>query len=85
MWPSESAVVWGEVNEGILTGDWEKATEAKRAVEEKQRELLRERKSKGETWIPKHFIVSYNKEDGWDCSPKEKIVSPAPIVVPFNC
>lgn len=85
VWPSESAVVWGEVNEGILTGDWEKATEAKRAVEENQRELLKERKSKGETWIPKHFVVSYNKEDGWDCSPTEKIISPAPIVVPFNC
>ncbi|XP_024024213.1 oxysterol-binding protein-related protein 4C isoform X2 [Morus notabilis] len=81
--PSEAAVVWGEVSQGILSGEWGKATEAKKTVEERQRELLRERKSRGETWIPKHFIVSYNKEDGWDCSPKEKIVPPASIVVPF--
>ncbi|GMN62073.1 hypothetical protein TIFTF001_031165 [Ficus carica] len=71
------------VNEGILSKDWGKAREAKKAVEERQRELLRERKSRGETWVPKHFIVSCTNKDGWDCSPIEKIVPPAPIVVPL--
>lgn len=83
MWPSESAIVWSDVSQSILSKDWEKAREAKKVVEEKQRELLRERDSRGETWIPKHFTVSHSKEGGWDCSPIQKWVPPAPIVVPL--
>ncbi|KAJ7979418.1 Oxysterol-binding protein [Quillaja saponaria] len=83
VWPSESALVWSELSEGILSKDWEKAREAKKVVEEKQRDLLRERESRGETWAPKHFIVSHSKEGGWDCSPIQKCVPPAPIVVPI--
>ncbi|XP_024024215.1 oxysterol-binding protein-related protein 4C isoform X1 [Morus notabilis] len=84
VWPSESALVWGEVSQGILNKDWGKAMEAKKAVEEKQRELLRDRNSRSETWAPKHFIVSYDKESGWDCLPMQNFVPPAPIVIPFN-
>jgi hypothetical protein len=76
-------VVWSEVSQGILCKDWEKAREEKKAVEEKQRGLLRERVSKRETWVPKHFSVSYSKEGGWDCSPIQQQVPPAPIVVPL--
>ncbi|KAF5749386.1 oxysterol-binding protein-related protein 4B [Tripterygium wilfordii] len=83
VWPSESAVVWSEVSQGILSKDWEKAREAKKTVEEKQRELLRERASRGETWVPKHFTVTYTKEGGWDCSPIQNSVPPAPISVPL--
>lgn len=83
LWPSESAVVWAEVSQNILSKCWEKAREAKTAVEEKERELLKERKEKGEIWVPKHFTVSYSKEDGWTCSPIQRLVTPAPIVVPF--
>ena len=84
MWPTESAFVWSKVSKGIMSKDWAKAREEKKVVEEKQRELLRERESKSETWVPKHFIVSYSMENGWDCSPIEKVVPPAPIVVPLN-
>ncbi|KAF6154120.1 hypothetical protein GIB67_014166 [Kingdonia uniflora] len=84
LWATESAVVWGELSERILGKDWDKAREAKRAVEEKERELQRERRSNGETWVPKHFTVSYTKERGWECSPKQKWVPPAPIVAPFR-
>ncbi|XP_024033841.1 oxysterol-binding protein-related protein 4B isoform X2 [Citrus clementina] len=83
MWPSESAAVWSEVSQYIMRQDWEKASEAKKAVEEKQRKLLRERESAGETWVPKHFTVTCNKERGWDCSSIKKVVPPAPIVVPL--
>lgn len=83
VWPSESAAVWSEVSQYIMRQDWEKASEAKKAVEEKQRKLLRERESAGETWVPRHFSVSCNRESGWDCSPIEKVVPPAPIVVPL--
>ncbi|XP_022987409.1 oxysterol-binding protein-related protein 4C-like [Cucurbita maxima] len=80
--PSESAVVWSEVSQGILSKDWEAAKRAKRALEDKQRELSRERASRGETWVPKHFTFSYTKEGGWDCTPIHKSVPPSPIVVP---
>ncbi|EEF34581.1 Protein KES1, putative, partial [Ricinus communis] len=80
---SESAAVWSVVSEGILTKNWEKAREAKRGIEERQREGVRERNSRGETWVPKYFNVFYSKEGGWDCSPIQKLVPPAPIIVPF--
>ncbi|PKI56685.1 oxysterol-binding protein-related protein 4C-like [Punica granatum] len=79
----ESAVVWGEVSRGILGKEWEKAREAKRSVEQRQRELQKERDSRGEKWAPKHFTVTHSKEDGWDCSPIESQVHPAPIAVPL--
>lgn len=78
VWQTESAHVWGELNQAIVSKDWEKAREAKLKVEERQRELVRERESKGETWISKHFVVSNNKE-GWQCSPIHKSVPAAPI------
>ncbi|XP_058753170.1 oxysterol-binding protein-related protein 4C-like isoform X2 [Vicia villosa] len=80
VWPTESVNVWSELSQAIMTKDWEKAREAKQVVEERQRELVRERESKGENWIPKHFVVSYSKEVGWDCSPIHKCVSAAPII-----
>lgn len=80
--PTESAVVWSEVSRGILEQEWEKAREAKRGVEEKQRELHKERNSKGETWIPRHFSVSLSKGNEWNCEPIHKFVPSAPIVVP---
>ncbi|GMY35240.1 transposable element gene [Fagus crenata] len=83
IWPSESGLVWSEVSQAILNKNWEKAKKAKNAVEEKQRELLRERESREETWFPKHFTVSHSNEGGWDCSPIQNRVPPAPIVVPL--
>lgn len=76
-------MVWSEVSRGILEKDWEKASEAKRGIEQKQREIQKERDSRGERWAPKHFNVTYSKENGWDCSPMESQVPPAPIVVPL--
>ncbi|XP_022756558.1 oxysterol-binding protein-related protein 4C isoform X2 [Durio zibethinus] len=81
---TESAAVWRELSMAIMSQDWEKAKQAKNAVEEKQRELLRERESKGATWVPQHFSVSYSKDGGWDCSPTQQWVPPAPIVVPLS-
>ncbi|RWR91511.1 oxysterol-binding protein-related protein 4C-like protein isoform X1 [Cinnamomum micranthum f. kanehirae] len=53
--PTESALVWSEVSQGILTQNWEKAKAAKKEIEERERKLARERKSIGDTWVPKHF------------------------------
>lgn len=83
IWPSESAVVWADVSQAILKKSWEKAREAKNSVEQRGRELSKERKMKGETWVPKHFIVTYSNENGWYCSPTKTLVPPAPIVVPL--
>ena len=62
----------------LLSKDWEKARETKKSVEERQREVLRERESRGKNWVPKH-LVSYSKEEGWECSPIHKSVPNAPI------
>ncbi|KAL9675055.1 hypothetical protein QQ045_003255 [Rhodiola kirilowii] len=79
---TESARVWGEVSQGIKSKEWEKAREGKKNIEEKERELAKERERKGETWSPKHFTVTYSKEKGWECSPQQKWVPSAPIVYP---
>ncbi|KAL0287823.1 UNVERIFIED_CONTAM: Oxysterol-binding protein-related protein 4B [Sesamum angustifolium] len=78
---TESAVVWGEVSQGILQKSWDKAREAKTCIEERQRQVAREKTSREDEWSPKHFIVSHSKESGWDCSPTHMLVPPAPIVV----
>lgn len=83
VWASESAAVWTEVSQGILNEEWEKARDAKKAIEEEQRKLLSERESIGESWLPKHFSVTQSRERGWDCSPIQETVPPAPIVVPL--
>ncbi|XP_076892654.1 oxysterol-binding protein-related protein 4C-like [Bidens hawaiensis] len=83
---SESAVIWGKVNEGILTKKWDKATDVKIAIEENERQLARQRKLKGENWVPKHFVLSGSKENGdsdWGVKPKNLKLPPAPIIVPF--
>ena len=80
MWATESAHVWGKLSQAILDNEWEKAREAKQDVEERQRKMLREKASNGETWIPKNFRVSYSKDTWeWDCTPLHKWVPPAPI------
>ncbi|KAI3803167.1 hypothetical protein L1987_31316 [Smallanthus sonchifolius] len=86
LWASESAVVWAKVNEGILNKKWDKANDAKIAIEEKEREVARNRKLKGETWVPKHFILSGCKEIGdwdWEVKPRNIRLPPAPIIVPL--
>lgn len=75
-------MVWAEVSKNILQKCWAKAKEAKTCIEERQRELAREAKLKGESWIPKHFTISHSKESGWDCLPNQKLVCSAPIIVP---
>ncbi|XP_027338348.1 oxysterol-binding protein-related protein 4C-like [Abrus precatorius] len=80
VWPTESALIWSELSQAIMSKDWVKARAAKKVVEERQREQLRERESKGETWIPKHFILSQSKEGVWDCLPIQKWVPASPIV-----
>ncbi|KAJ6699701.1 OXYSTEROL-BINDING PROTEIN-RELATED [Salix purpurea] len=83
IWPTESAAVWNEVSNSILSKNWSKARDEKSSVEDNQRKLAKERNSKGETWVPKLFTVSYSKEDDWECSPIQERVPPAPIVVPI--
>ncbi|CAH8318112.1 unnamed protein product [Eruca vesicaria subsp. sativa] len=77
---SESVMVWSEVSEKILKKDWERAREAKKVVEDKQRESLKQREASGESWVPKHFSVVRNGKD-WDCSPLQPTVPPAPLVI----
>ncbi|KAI4344451.1 hypothetical protein L6164_011678 [Bauhinia variegata] len=77
---TESALVWGKLSQAIMNKDWEKARVAKQIIEERQRQLSKERESKGETWISKHFVVSHSKEKGWECSPIQRWVPAAPVI-----
>lgn len=77
---SESIMVWNELSEKILKNDWERAKEAKKAVEEKQRESLKQREASGESWVSKHFLVVKDGKD-WDCSPLQPMVPRAPLVI----
>ncbi|KAL8223514.1 hypothetical protein R6Q57_018989 [Mikania cordata] len=86
LWASESAVIWAKVNEGILNKSWDKANDAKTTIEENERELVRSRKLKAETWVPKHFVLSGSKETGewvWEVKPKNLKLTTAPVVVPL--
>lgn len=74
---TESALVWSEVSESIMKGDWNKAREAKRCVEEKHR------KEEGR-WQAKHFTISSSHQDSgeWVYLHRPQCVPPAPIILP---
>ncbi|KVH87439.1 Oxysterol-binding protein [Cynara cardunculus var. scolymus] len=42
---------------------WDKAKDSKTAIEDKERELVRNRISKGEAWVPNHFVLSNCKQE----------------------
>lgn len=52
----ESQKLWQGVTLAINRDDQVAATEAKTQLEEAQRERAKERKSKGQEWIPKYFV-----------------------------
>lgn len=53
--------LWSKVTEAIKRNDQDAATDAKSAIEDKQRELAKQREASGEKWAPKYF--SLNKRD----------------------
>ncbi|XP_076654576.1 oxysterol-binding protein-related protein 8 isoform X2 [Halictus rubicundus] len=52
----ESEKLWYEVTQSINRDDQVAATEAKTQLEEAQRERAKERKLKGQEWVPKYFV-----------------------------
>ncbi|XP_070167345.1 oxysterol-binding protein-related protein 8 isoform X4 [Polyergus mexicanus] len=54
--PWESEKLWYAVTQAINRDDQLAATEAKTRLEEAQRERAKERKSRGQEWIPKYFV-----------------------------
>lgn len=50
---NESRRLWKEVTAGLRFNEIDKATNAKQALEQKQREEAKERKEKGEEWRTK--------------------------------
>ncbi|KAK0568803.1 Oxysterol-binding protein OBPa [Tilletia horrida] len=53
----ESRRLWSKVTEGIKERNLEKATEAKTAIEDAQRQAVKRRDEKGEKWVPKYFTA----------------------------
>ncbi|XP_076674874.1 oxysterol-binding protein-related protein 8 isoform X2 [Andrena cerasifolii] len=54
--PWESEKLWYDVTQAINRDDQVAATEAKTHLEEAQRDRAKERKFKGQEWIPKYFV-----------------------------
>ena len=54
--PWESQKLWLAVTHAINRDDQVAATEAKTQLEEAQRERAKERKLKGDEWVPKYFV-----------------------------
>lgn len=53
--------LWSKVTEGIKEKNLEKATESKTAIEDAQRQRVKEREEKEETWQPKYFVQKGEK------------------------
>ncbi|XP_034985440.1 oxysterol-binding protein-related protein 11 isoform X2 [Zootoca vivipara] len=60
--PFESRKLWQHVTESLRDGDIDKATEHKKALEERQRNEERLRAETGEPWQTKYFVKD---GDGW--------------------
>ncbi|XP_042330148.1 oxysterol-binding protein-related protein 11 [Sceloporus undulatus] len=60
--PFESRKLWQHVTESLRDGDIDKATEHKKALEERQRNEERLRAETGTTWCTKYFVKD---GDGW--------------------
>lgn len=58
--PWESEKLWYDVTQAINGDDQVAATDEKTQLEETQRERAKERKLKGQEWIPKHFVQVLN-------------------------
>jgi len=61
--PNESRRLWSKLTAAIQAKDMDRATEAKTAVEESQRELRRHREENAEPYIPRFF--TQNKDGRW--------------------
>jgi len=57
----ESQRLWSKVTRGIKEKNLELATEAKSAIEDAQRQAVKEREEKGETWAPRFFVAKGDK------------------------
>jgi len=53
--PNESRRLWSDLTEAIISKDMERATVAKTAVEDAQREQRRQREETGEIYVPRFF------------------------------
>lgn len=57
---NESRKLWKEVTAGLRLNDIEKATNAKTALEQKQRDEAKKRKDRGINWVTKVCLLMYN-------------------------
>jgi len=58
---NESRRLWSKVTDAIKKGDQDAATEQKSAIEDKQRDLAKQRESSGEEFQPKHFAIKHGE------------------------
>jgi hypothetical protein len=59
----ESRRVWNKVTELLKSSDWNNASIEKSVVEDRQREIRKERVKKNQTWVPKYFYQKIEDEE----------------------
>jgi hypothetical protein len=69
--PLESMAVWSEVSRNIIDNDMEKADEAKKKIEQEQRERIAARKQSNTEHEAKYFTET---EYGWVLKDLEKVL-----------
>jgi hypothetical protein len=52
--------LWSKLTEAIKNRDMDGATDAKTAVEDRQRQLAKERETQGTKWTPRFFEEDYD-------------------------
>lgn len=79
--PTESLVVWSDVNDAINSGNWSVAKEAKTRIEQEEREKRKTGKATNELWEPVYFSKDA-EGGGWKWKGGETGVGKAPARVP---
>jgi hypothetical protein len=59
----ESRKLWADVTAALLIDNQEAATAAKTKLEDRQRAEAKERKEKGEQWVPKYFAIADEEDE----------------------
>ncbi|ERN12490.1 hypothetical protein AMTR_s00025p00171220 [Amborella trichopoda] len=77
---TESALVWSHLMKAITNKEWDNARDAKKAIEEKERSIRRERMKKGTVWVPKYFHLVKTEDNAFEVLPRQSQVPPAPII-----
>jgi len=77
--PKESVVIWSDLTESVMNKQWDNARDAKRNVEEAERNVRKARLVERSIWSPKYFVAA--GDGNWVWKEEGQPVPHAPLVV----